>query len=339
MRVIRTSAAVALAVSAVAYAVGGGTAAYAERNGAPASAASAASTAGGGVAASTVGGVAANAVSTAGGGVAVAGGRTSVHTIIVDGLERRYRVHRPASLPAKAPLVVMMHGGFGSARQAEESYGWNAEADRRHFVVAYPEGYGRAWNVGDGCCGKPGRRQVDDVAFISRMVARIGRELRIDPRQVYATGMSNGGMMAYRLACDTTIFAAIGPVATTRLGDCPGPEPVSIVHIHGLADQTVRFDGAPGTGAARIDGPPVPEVIAGWRRVDRCGRPAVSRSGPVTTELAGCRGGRAVRLTTIDGAGHQWPGGEVVREQADPPSRDLDATAVIWDFFVTHPKS
>nr|BFE78602.1 hypothetical protein GCM10020093_012030 [Planobispora longispora] len=214
-----------------------------------------------------------------------------------------------------------MHGGLGSARQAERSYGWNAEADRRGFAVAYPDGYGRAWNVGDGCCGRPGRERVDDVAFIGRMVTEIRRELSVDPARVYATGISNGGMMAYRLACDSTVFAAIGPVAATRLGGCPAPKPLSVIHVHGLADRMVRFDGAPGTGIARIDGPPVRAVLAGWRATDRCGRPAVSRSGAVTAERARCRHGRAVELITIEGAGHQWPGGEVVRERADPRTR------------------
>ncbi|GAA3446539.1 alpha/beta hydrolase family esterase [Planomonospora venezuelensis] len=266
-------------------------------------------------------------------------GRTTVHTITVDGRERGYRLYRPASLPAKAPLVVMLHGGFGSARQAERSYGWNAEADLRGFAVAYPDGYGRAWNAGGGCCGRPGRERVDDVAFVGRMVAEIGRRLGTDPRRVYVTGISNGGMMAYRLACDTAVFAAAGPVAATRMGACRAPAPLSVVHVHGLADEAVRFDGAPGAGFARIDGPPVREVVAGWRATGDCGRPSVSRSGPVTVERARCPRGRAVELITVEGAGHQWPGGEVVRERADPPSAALDATAVIWRFFAAHPRS
>ncbi|GII03616.1 extracellular catalytic domain type 1 short-chain-length polyhydroxyalkanoate depolymerase [Planobispora takensis] len=265
-------------------------------------------------------------------------GTTTVHTITVDGRERSYRLYRPASLPANAPLVVMLHGGFGSARQAERSYGWNAQAERGRFAVAYPDGYGRAWNAGDGCCGRPGRQDVDDVAFIGRMVERITGGLRTDPRRVYATGMSNGGMMAYRLACDTTIFAAIGPVAATRLGGCPAPAPLSVLHIHGTADRNVPFDGSPGTGVARIDGPPVPEVLAGWRAAAHCGRSTLSGSATVTTALARCRHGRAVGLITVKGAGHQWPGGEVVRDRADPPSTALNATATLWRFFAAHPR-
>jgi hypothetical protein len=94
----------------------------------------------------------------------------------------------------------MLHGGFGSARQAQKSYGWDAEADRGQFVVAYPDGLGRAWNTGGGCCGTPGRTNADDIGFITAMVSAIERQLPVDANRVYATGISNGGIMAYTLA-------------------------------------------------------------------------------------------------------------------------------------------
>ena len=79
-------------------------------------------------------------------------------------------------MPASAPLVVMMHGYSGSARQAERDYQWDGLADSGKFVVAYPDGLDRAWNVnGEGCCGRPGREGVDDVGFISAAVAEIAR--------------------------------------------------------------------------------------------------------------------------------------------------------------------
>lgn len=288
------------------------------------------------------------AVAAAGCGVertaVTAAGETSVRTITVDGMRRVYRLHVPKGLSGRSPLVVMMHGGLGSAKQAEESYGWDAQADKGRFVVAYPDGSDRAWNVGAGCCGKPGERKVDDVAFVSRMVADIRRTRSVDAKRIYATGMSNGGMMAYRLACDTGVFAAVAPVGATLLGACRDPRPVSVLHVHGLADERVRFDGAPGSGKVRIDGPPVRSVIGRWRAVDRCKAPSTTRSGPVTRERASCPGGRAVDLITIRGAGHQWPGGAdphpKVREllDLDPPSKALDATAAIWRFFAAHPK-
>jgi polyhydroxybutyrate depolymerase len=238
----------------------------------------------------------------------------------------------------------MMHGGYGSAAQAERTYGWDKMADTGHFVVAYPDGLDHAWNVGGGCCGKPAVSGVNDVAFITQMVTAIGQRIPLDPRRLYATGMSNGGMMAYRLACDTGIFAAIGPDSATLLGTCPSPDPVSVIHIHGTADRNVPYNGGEGDGSAHIDGPSVPDVIAQWRGADHCADPVVTRRPPVTTSIATCPGGRAVELITIQGAGHQWPGSPTrpLLERllgTDPPSAILNATATIWAFFIAHPKA
>src|SRR5437762_3054543 len=105
---------------------------------------------------------------------------SSAHAITVGGVARSYIVYRPAALPAAAPLVVMLHGGFGSASQAQKSYHWDAEADRGRFVVAYPDGLNRAWNTGGGCCGTPARAGADDTGFITAMVAAIARQAPAD---------------------------------------------------------------------------------------------------------------------------------------------------------------
>jgi polyhydroxybutyrate depolymerase len=267
---------------------------------------------------------------------------SSTHSIAVGGATRTYIVYRPAVLPASTPLVVMMHGGYGSASQAERSYHWDAEADAGHFLVAYPDGLNRAWNTGGGCCGIPGRTGTDDVGFITAMVSAVSRALPVDASRVYATGISNGGIMAYTLACRTTVFAAIGPDSATQLGGCPHPSRVSVIAIHGTADHNIPYTGGPGDGTAHIDGPPVPAVNAGWRRIDQCAPPAASVAGPVTDSVAKCPAGRSVELVTIAGAGHQWPGATAKPAlqkllQLDPPSTALDATAVIWRFFAAHP--
>jgi len=265
-------------------------------------------------------------------------------SLVVGGRTRTYHVYRPASLPARAPLVVMLHGGFGTGKQAEESYGWDAAADAGHFLVAYPDGVGRAWNVGGGCCGVPASTGVDDVAFVTRMVDAIAATVPVDRDRVYATGVSNGGLLAYRLACDTTVFAAIGPDSATLLGPCSAPAPVSVIHIHGTADHNIPYDGGPGDGPGHIDGPAVADVVAAWRRVDGCPAPAVTDAPPVTSSVASCPHGRAVELVTIAGAGHQWPGGDnkpVVQRVLglDPPSTALSATDTIWRFFAAHPRA
>jgi polyhydroxybutyrate depolymerase len=276
------------------------------------------------------------------GGPAIPVGSSS-HTITVAGVSRTFRVYRPAVLPAAAPLVVMLHGGFGTGAQAERSYRWDAQANRGHFVVAYPDGLDRAWNTGGGCCGVPGRTGVDDIGFITAMVSTIERAVPVSPRRVYATGISNGGIMAYTLACRTTTFAAIGPDSATELGRCRAPAPISVIHIHGTADHNIPYDGGPGDGVAHIDGPAIPALNATWRHIDRCAAPVVTTIGVVTTSTASCPGGRTVELITIAGAGHQWPGAvsDPLAQRLlglDPPSTALNATQVIWRFFAAHPR-
>ncbi|MFE7719694.1 alpha/beta hydrolase family esterase [Nocardia rhizosphaerihabitans] len=269
-------------------------------------------------------------------GPAVAG--TTEQVLEHDGRTRHYRVYRPAALPARPPLVVVLHGGLGTGEQAQRAYGWDALADAGGFVVAYPDGLDRAWNAG-GCCGNPARTGVDDVGFLTRMIDELVRTVSIDRDRIYLTGMSNGAMMAYSMACRTSIAAAVGAVAGTLLDDCPHPSPTSVIHVHGTDDENVRYDGAPGSGVARIDGPSVPELNEFWRAADDCAPPVSTIDDRVTTLRASCRDGRAVDLVTVAGAGHRWPGAELSPlERLDPNRRPdaLDATRLIWDFFAAH---
>ncbi|HEX7102152.1 MAG TPA: PHB depolymerase family esterase [Nitrolancea sp.] len=267
----------------------------------------------------------------------------STHTIEVNGLQRSYIIYRPSGLSGPAPLVVMLHGGFGSADKAESAYGWDAEADHEHFLVAYPNSIGVAWNTGGGCCGQAASRNVDDVGFIRVMIEQISRDTSVDQSRIYATGISNGGILAYTLACQTTIFAAIGPDSATQLGSCDQLAPISIIHIHGTADTTIPYNGGEGDGTAHINGPAIPALNAAWRAIVQCAQPAITTEGAVTTSIASCAGGRTVELISIAGAGHQWPGASPKPAlqkllHTDPPSTALDATSTIWDFFAQQHK-
>lgn len=269
----------------------------------------------------------------------------SSQSVQAGGVTRTFHLYRPDGLTGPAPLVVMLHGGYGDGAQAERAYNWDAEADAGRFVVAYPDGMDRAWNAGT-CCGIPKNRNIDDVGFITAMVGAIEGQLPIDPARVYVTGMSNGAMMALRLACQTDLFAAVAPVAGTLLTDCAHAAPTSVLQIHGTADDRVPFDGGPGkattlSGAPNVDGPSVPAVNATWRGIDACGAPGTSTAGAVTTQTADCPGGRTVELISVAGAGHQWPGGvpsPLAQRLGDlpPPSTALNATDVIWRFFSAH---
>ncbi len=308
---------------------------------------------GAGVAGGPGAGAAASAQTQAEAGVGSLRRRTPVRsarrTLQFGGLRRTYRVYRPATADRSraVPLVLVLHGGLGTGAQAEQAYGWDAEADRGGFVVVYPDGVGHTWNAGI-CCGPAGRRRIDDLGFLRTLLGVVQRNEGIDPRRIAATGISNGGLMDYVLACRLPgRIAAIGPVAATQPEPCPAAReaarrrPTSVLHIHGLDDQYIPFAGGPGTkglAASRIDWPPVQGVIEAWRQMDGCGAPMVSVKGSVTRSASSCAGGSAVALVTIRGAGHQWPGAAPARLPfLDPPSTALDATSALGAFFAAHP--
>jgi polyhydroxybutyrate depolymerase len=271
---------------------------------------------------------------------------TTAHTMTFDGIDRDYRVYVPSSLSdGPSTLVVMIHGGFGSAEQAELAYGWDAQAERDGLIVAYPDGVGHSWNGGN-CCGQAMKKNIDDVGFIEAMIDQIGAGLDIDPQRTFATGMSNGGIMAYRLACEGDRFAAIAPVSATMLVDCRADRPVSVMHIQGGIDESIPRDGSPGGGTQHIDGPPLADVISYWRGVDGCGEPLLGDFGDPqvsSSSAMDCDGGTAVVYLEIADAGHQWPGAKSseIRDElgGDPPSTRLDATAEIAAFFAAHPRA
>ncbi|HTT07280.1 MAG TPA: PHB depolymerase family esterase [Gammaproteobacteria bacterium] len=260
--------------------------------------------------------------------------------------ERTYLIYRPALLSRQTavPLIVMLHGGFGSGRQAENSYRWDAQADREGFVVAYPDGIGHSWNAGGICCGPALREHVDDLGFLTRLIDAVTRAENIDPRRVYLTGMSNGAAMTYRYACEGTYpLAAIGPVAGSLSFSCSRPHPVSVLAIHGLDDQHVPFAGGQGTkGVTQGSWMPVPQTLDAFRAADDCRPPAERRDGVLHTDTSNCAQGREVVLITLDGAGHQWPGAKsksgIVQRilGLDPPSTAMDATTTLWNFFQGH---
>jgi len=263
--------------------------------------------------------------------------------------DHTYHLYRPANLPAgqAVPLVVMLHGYLGSADQAEDDFHWDALADKNGFEVVYPDGNDGSWNAQD-CCGKAAIDDLDDVAFFNDLIAMLAKPPApaIDRQRLYVAGYSNGAMFAYRLACESKVpIAAIGAVAGVMNRSCPKPQNrPSIVAIHGLADELVRYNGGndfPGNGT-------VPKTIAAWRTADGCAKPSTKKTGSVTTEIATCSGGRNVELISIAGARHQWPGGRWTAAEAryvretyglplDKPSDALDATATIWSFFAAHP--
>jgi polyhydroxybutyrate depolymerase len=275
---------------------------------------------------------------------------TTRHILVVDGVTRGYLLYLPVgALSSRAlPLVLVFHGGGGEARAMATHTGFTRLAEREGFAVAYPEGLDRRWNDGRGYGAAH-----DDVAFVRVLLDSIGRQAPIDSNRVYATGISNGAMFAYRLACDLPgVLAAVAPVAgavPAALADrCGSARPTAVVAFQGTADPLLPYDGGGRRPTGRGEVLSARRSAELWARVNGCaGSPAAEtpidsvRDGTrVRPERwPGCREGKDIVLYTIEGGGHTWPGGPPVGRGVGRVTRELSATEAIWAFFAGHPRS
>lgn len=261
-----------------------------------------------------------------------------VHQLTVGGRVRTYRVHEPPRTTRRVPLpvVLVLHGDKSSASRIRRVSRFDDTADAAGFLAVYPDGTGwmdvplRSWNAGT-CCGYAMNAQVDDVAFFRALLDDLAHRYPMDPRRVYVTGMSNGGMMAYRLACEMSDrIAAVAAVAGAMTSSpCSPSGPVSVMIVHGTDDVYVPYRGGRShfTGDERRD-PSVEDAVSFWTRQNGCLRePDTVRVGhAVRTRYAGCRDDTEVLLYTIEGGRHRWPG----RHEKDT---ELRATDRLWEFF------
>ncbi len=277
-------------------------------------------------------------------------------TIPVDGRERWYILHvPPESRSGGTPLVVAFHGGGGNPGGFQASAHLDDVADREGFLVAYPAGTGPTrdrlltWNAGTHCCGRARELGVDDVAFARALVQDIGERTAVDSRRVYATGHSNGAMMAYRVAAEAAdLVAAIAPVSgAMQLSDFHPSRPVAVLHIHSVDDPRALYDGGLGPPFpltnVRTLHEPVEAGLAAWREVDGCegdaevvGRRADAGDRAEHVVWGYCRSGARVELWRLHGPGHAWPGADVPRLQrriVGPPTHVIDAAEEVWAFF------
>jgi polyhydroxybutyrate depolymerase len=245
------------------------------------------------------------------------------YSFMYDGLERTYRLYVPSTIAHRSavPLVVNMHGAGSNAFEQEYYSEFDQVADTAGFIVVYPNGLNGLWNVYQG--GSP-----NDVGFISALIDTLSANYNVDQHRIYATGMSMGGFMSYKLACHLSDkIAAIASVAGL-LSDpqCAPSRAFPVCQFHGTADSTVLYDF-------------VPITINFWTGLNECTDSTVvnlpdidttDQSTVTLTTYKPCNENTEVLLYTINGGGHSWPGASYI---IDVTNQDIHANVEIWKFF------
>jgi polyhydroxybutyrate depolymerase len=279
-----------------------------------------------------------------------------------EGVTRVYKVHLPPNYDKKTfyPVVIYVHGGGGDMRAAYMD-GLAKAADKLGFILAAPQGSGEikfghprgVWNGGKwatgACCGS-----ADDVGFISKMIEELKVKFNVDEKRIYATGISNGGLMTNRIGCELSDkIAAIAPVAGAAVeSECNPVRPMPVMDIHGTLDPANPPDGSEPRGIFAKDSGSVfsmqykrmtpYEVIDAWKNIDKCSNRQVvtyEKGNVKCVSYNECVQGSEVVLCMVEGMGHAYPSGAQYFSEKiiGPVSHDISFDQ-IWDFFKKHPK-
>ena len=252
------------------------------------------------------------------------------------------------------PLVLVLHGGGGTAKRMIEFSGFSALGRTEGFAACYPESVSRHWNDGrvDGnaeAAGKAVEGDADDAGFLAALVAKLVADRVADPTRVYLCGISNGGMMSLRMACEyPQLFAAAGVIAASQptTHPCKSSTPLPIYFFHGTEDPLVPYAGGDvklvkfGRSRGHVDS--VEATVASWAVRDRAGAP-VESAFPATDPKDPTRAllhsyGPDLKFCAIQGGGHTWPGGTQYAPEwlIGKTCHSISATALLWDFFKAH---
>lgn len=275
-------------------------------------------------------------------------------TIQVDGRERSYLIHIPPKYDSTkpSPVVLAFHGGGANASQMMANCGLNQKSDEAGFIVVYPNGSGRLSKIltfnGGNCCGYAMSNNIDDVNFTRKLLDDLSKSVNVDPKRIYATGMSNGGIMSYRLASELSDrIAAIAPVGGPMGTEtCQPTRPVSVIHFHGTDDENAPFKGGKGRGPSGTNFFSVEHSIQAWVKANGCDKVPVVTQFPDTAKdgtsvsrktYGSGKEGAEVVLIEITGGGHTWPGQEPRLKALGKSTKNISANDLMWEFFEKHP--
>jgi polyhydroxybutyrate depolymerase len=265
--------------------------------------------------------------------VVSATGAPSLVSFSVDGRQRSYRLFVPPPIAGtRHPLLLALHPLGGNALKFERLSGLDEGAVAAGAVVVYPDGLGHSWDAGT-CCGYAVRHRVDDVRFLTRVVADVQRRLPIDPNRIAVTGFSNGALMSYRLGCERSdLFHVAVVVAGGAVGPrCNPATPVALLHVHGARDALIPLSGVPSSDLDPAVFPPAAASIERIAVADSC-TGATTGDVPygVDWTATGCTGDRTVELITLAAMGHHYPTGSVDRARFG-----VDMATLTWSFVQT----
>jgi polyhydroxybutyrate depolymerase len=282
-----------------------------------------------------------------------------LQTIDVDGVQRNYYSHFPSSHKSspKTPLVLVLHGGGrGDGLTPAKYLGFTSVADSEGFIVVYPNGIDAYWRDGRGYTHRgESDDSVDDVGFISKLIDHLVRVNKADPKRVYVTGISNGGMMTLRLGCElSSKLAAIAPIAANIpeniVASCRPDLPLPVLLMNGTDDPMVPYDGGHVHFFRRKMGEVVStsETVSFWVKHNRCNavpdvnelpdRDLRDHSQVQVATYSNPSNGCEVVLYTIKGGGHTLPGSDTpdIPRILGRKNNDIDGAEVIWGFFKRH---
>lgn len=268
-------------------------------------------------------------------------------SLLVDNDFRTFLIHTPTGYSSlqKLPVVIALHGGFGNAFNLQNQSQLSVKADQEHFIVIYPEGVQggffniRTWNAGV-CCGHAAASNIDDVHFIEELLDYLVSNYAVDQQRIYVTGMSNGGFMAYRLACELSDkIAAIAPVASSMTMDlCMPTNPVPVIHFHSIQDDNVLYQGGYGSGASNHYSPPLDSIFNVWSELNECSiqkDTLIDNNEYTLINWRECNCTSEIEFYLTEDGGHSWPGGNPTL-MGDPVSQVINANDKMWDFFIMH---
>ena len=235
--------------------------------------------------------------------------------------------------------------GFGNANNIQNQSQLSLKADLENFIVVYPEGVKsslniRTWNAG-WCCGFASNNNIDDVGFIDSLLNTLVSQYAIDTNRIYATGMSNGGFMSYRLACElSNRIAAIAPVASSMsMTNCTPDRSMSIIHFHSSLDSNVPYLGGVGSGVSNHYNSPIDSMLNVQSNNNTCSNTndtVINSAQYVLTKWSNCDCSTEIHYYLTQDGGHSWPGGTQTTA-GDPVSAFINATDLMWSFFQQHP--